>query len=131
MSARLKKRVLLVDDDEQVLEGTQAALEAHGYEVLIANDGTEGLIRAERDAPDLIILDVLMPRRSGFGVLEKLCCTPNRGPRIIVTTANDEPKYREFAKSKGADAFLRKPYDMEELLATMATLLGTSKSASS
>ena len=129
MSARLKKRVLLVDDDPQVIEGTQAALEAHGYEVLVANDGTEGLIRAERDAPDIIILDVLMPRRSGFGVLEKLCCTPHRGPRIIVTTANDEPRYREFAKSKGADAFLRKPYDMEALLATMDTLLSTSKSA--
>ena len=115
--------MLIVDDDAQVLEATQTALESHGYDVIVARDGNEGLIRAERDAPDLIILDVMMPKRSGFSVLQKLCYRDAAKPWIIVVTANDEQRHREFAESAGADLFLKKPYDLGELLEAVARLL--------
>jgi DNA-binding response OmpR family regulator len=118
------KRVLIVDDDDEVLEATRTALTAHGYDVIVAHDGDEGLMRSERDAPDLIVLDVLMPKRSGFGVLQKLCYQGEKGPRIVVVTANDEQRHRDFAQSKGADAFLGKPFEMHELLAVVDSLLG-------
>jgi len=117
------KRILLVDDDEDVLESTQLALEQHGYSVLIARDGSEALVRAERDLPDLIILDVVMPRRSGFSVLERLRAGHNRSPRIMVVTGNREPRHKEFAESHGADAFMHKPYDIDELIDRVETLL--------
>ena len=121
--AQTHKRILLVDDDEEVLESTQLALTEHGYEVLTAKDGSEALIRAERDFPDLIILDVVMPRRSGFSVLEHLRSGHNKAPRIMIITGNREPRHQEFAESHGADAFLYKPYDIDELLARVESLL--------
>ena len=110
------KRILLVDDDPDVLSSIELALKGKGYDVLLAHDGAEGLARAERDSPDLIILDVVMPRRSGFAVLDRLRQKRNRSPRIILLTANSEPRHREFAESHGADAFLNKPFDVPELL---------------
>ena len=65
-------RVLLVDDDESILEVIEAAFRRSGHEVLVARDGSEALVRAERDAPDLVVLDLVMPRRSGFAVLDRL-----------------------------------------------------------
>ena len=118
-----KKRVLIVDDDEEILEFTELAFREHGYEVLVARDGAEALTRAERDAPDLIVLDIIMPRRSGFSVLERLCRGPNGLPRIIVVTADEDERRQEVAKSKGADAYIRKPFDVDRLLEKAAELL--------
>jgi DNA-binding response OmpR family regulator len=118
-----KKRILLVDDNAELLEAMQFALEEHGYEVLTANDGAEGLMRAERDAPDLIVLDVVMPRRSGFLVLERLRSRKTHCPHIIMVTANQEPRHQEFAEEKVADAFFQKPFDISELVAKIDALL--------
>lgn len=122
---RAKKRILLVDDDEAILETMRAALQGSGYEVLTARDGSEGLMRAERDDPDLIVLDVVMPRRSGFAVLNHLRNSRFRSPPIIMVTASDEPRHREFAAARGADAYMPKPFDMGELLVQVEVLLGT------
>ena len=111
-----KKRVLLVDDDEEILEVVQLALLGRGYEVLLARDGAEALVRAERDAPDLIVLDVVMPKRSGFVVLDSIRKLHDHTPRVIILTANDEPRHRDFAASRGVDAFLAKPFEIDELL---------------
>ena len=66
------KRVLLVDDDHEIIESLRYALSSKGYDVLVARDGNQGLAMAEREDPDLVILDMMMPKRSGFLVLEKL-----------------------------------------------------------
>ena len=66
------KRILLVDDDYEIIESMRHALQSKGYSVTIARDGNQGLALAEREAPDLLILDMMMPKRSGFLVLEKL-----------------------------------------------------------
>jgi DNA-binding response OmpR family regulator len=118
-----KKRVLIVDDDEQIVEAVQMALEQGGYEVLTARDGAEGLMRAERDEPDLILLDVVLPKRSGFTVLDHLRRSRFRSTPIIMLTANDEQRHRDFAATRGADAFITKPFDMCELLSEIDTLL--------
>lgn len=75
-------------DDEEILESTLSALQEHGYEVITASDGSEALMRAERDLPDLIILDIVMPKRSGFSVLNRLRCGQSRSPRIMIITGN-------------------------------------------
>ena len=71
-----QKRILLVDDDAEIIESLRLALESHGYTVLVARDGNQGLALTERENPDLVILDMMMPKRSGFLVLEKLRRTP-------------------------------------------------------
>ena len=117
------KRILLVDDDEDVLQSTQLALQDSGFEVIVAHDGTQALACAERDAPDLILLDVVMPMRSGLSVLQRLRRAHSRTPRIVVMTANIEDRYAELAETGGADAFIRKPFDIDELLQTIHALL--------
>ncbi len=71
-SESAKKRILLVDDDQEIIESMRLALESRGYKILVARDGNQGLAMAEREDPDLLILDMMMPKRSGFLVLEKL-----------------------------------------------------------
>jgi len=117
------KRVLLVDDDHLILESLRVALSERGYEVLLAHDGNEGLVRAERDAPDLIVLDMMMPRRSGFMVLNRLRYRPNRSPRIIMVTANEDPRHQAFAESQGVDAYVHKPFDICEFLQLVESML--------
>ena len=120
------KRVLVVDDDQTFLEVTRTALENRGYEVLTACDGHEGLIRAESERLDLIVLDVMLPRRSGFGVLDHIGSRGQTGPRIVVVSGNDGQRECDIAYSKGADVFLHKPFEMPELLRTVESLLHVS-----
>ncbi len=124
VSRRKPRRVLVVDDDSQIVEAVHAVLAARGYEVLIARDGNQGLMRAERDAPDLIVLDVTMPRRSGLSVLEKLGYRRFNGPKVILMTAHDAPRQRAFAEANGVDFFLTKPFAMPDLVSSVDALLG-------
>ncbi|HEX6963329.1 MAG TPA: response regulator, partial [Lacipirellula sp.] len=70
-ATKTEKRILLVDDDAEIIESLRLALEAQDYQVLVARDGNQGLALIERENPDLIILDMMMPKRSGFLVLER------------------------------------------------------------
>jgi len=117
------KRILIVDDDVAIIEVVECALQERGYEVLIARDGNEALKRAERDAPDLIILDLVMPKRSGLTVLERLKRDRPGAPPIIMLTGRDEERHREFAKSLGVSAYLNKPFDIDVLMDTVESLI--------
>jgi two-component system alkaline phosphatase synthesis response regulator PhoP len=123
MDDRKNQRVLVVDDDVPFLEATRAMLEEHGYDVVTAHDGSEGLKRAECESPDLIVLDVMMPRRSGLCVLEHIGHRGRPGPRIVVVSANEGDRHEKLAREKGADLYLRKPFEMRELLAAVDSLL--------
>src|SRR5690349_7268034 len=81
------KRILLCDDDYEIVESMRMLLESKGYAVLVARDGNQGLVMAERENPDLLILDMMMPKRSGFLVLEKLRRSRSEPMRIIMITA--------------------------------------------
>jgi DNA-binding response OmpR family regulator len=118
-----KRRVLLVDDDVEIVEAMRYALEAKGYEILVARDGNQGLAMAEREDPDLVILDMMMPKRSGFLVLEKLRRTRPVPMRVIMITANEGSRHKAYAEMLGVDDYIRKPFAMDRLLDSVGRLL--------
>ena len=115
-------RVLVVDDDAEIIDTVQFALKQKGYEVLIARDGNQGLAMAEKDAPDLVILDMMMPKRSGFLVLEKLKTLGN-AVKVIMITANEGSRHKAYAEMLGVHEYLRKPFAMDKLLECVERLL--------
>jgi DNA-binding response OmpR family regulator len=119
-----KQRVLLVDDDHEIVESVRYALEAGGYEVLVARDGNQGLAMAEREDPDLVVLDMMMPKRSGFLVLEKLRRTRPVPLRVIMITANEGSRHKAYAEMLGVDDYIRKPFAMDRLMESVNRLLG-------
>ncbi len=118
-----KKRILLVDDDQEIVETLRIALEARGYEILVARDGNQGLVMVEREDPDLVILDMMMPKRSGFLVLEKLRRTRPVPIRVIMITANEGSRHKAYAEMLGVDDYIRKPFAMDRLIESVQRLL--------
>lgn len=118
-----KKRILVVDDDHEIIDALRYALEAKGFEVMIARDGNQGLAMAEREVPDLVILDMMMPKRSGFLVLEKLRRTHAVPIRVIMITANEGSRHKAYAEMLGVDDYIRKPFAMDRLVDSVARLL--------
>jgi DNA-binding response OmpR family regulator len=117
------KRILLVDDDYEIIESMRMLLEGKGYTVLVARDGNQGLAMAERENPDLLILDMMMPKRSGFLVLEKLRRSRPEPMRIIMITANEGSRHKAYAEMLGVDDYIRKPFAMDRLLESVEKLL--------
>jgi DNA-binding response OmpR family regulator len=123
-SSKKEKRILLVDDDAEIIESLRLALEANGYEVLVARDGNQGLALVEREDPDLVVLDMMMPKRSGFLVLERLKRKRDGQQRIIMITANEGSRHKAYAEMLGVDDYLRKPFPMDRLIASVNRLIG-------
>jgi len=117
------QRILLVDDDGEIIESMRYALESKGYEVLVARDGNQGLVMAEREDPDLVILDMMMPKRSGFLVLEKLRRSRPVPIRVIMITANEGSRHKAYAEMLGVDDYIRKPFAMDRLIGSVRRLL--------
>lgn len=118
-----KKRILLVDDDGEIIEAMRYALESKGFRISVARDGNQGLALAEREDPDLVILDMMMPKRSGFLVLERLRRTRPVPVRVIMITANEGSRHKAYAEMLGVDDYLRKPFPMDRLIASVQRLL--------
>ena len=123
------KTILIVDDDPEIIESVKIALQSEGYTVFYARDGNQGLALAERENPDLIILDMMMPKRSGFLVLEKLRRTRRVPIRIIMVTANEGNRHKSYAETLGVDDYIRKPFAMDRLLDSVNRLLGQNPEA--
>lgn len=117
------QRVLLVDDDVEIVESMRFALENAGFQVLVARDGNEGIAMIEHQSPDVLILDMMMPKRSGFLVLEQLRRSPTNPLRIIMITANEGSRHKAYAEMLGVDEYIRKPFPMEKLVETVRSLL--------
>ena len=113
MSAR---RILVVDDEDNLRTMLVAALKYEGYEVAQAEDGAAGLRAARETKPDLIVLDVMMPNLDGFGVVKRLREAGDRTP-VIFLTARDAPEDRVTGLNLGGDDYLPKPFSLEELVA--------------
>jgi DNA-binding response OmpR family regulator len=120
---RAGKRILLVDDDAEILESMRTVLESRGYEILTARDGNQGLVMAEGEEPDLVVLDMMMPKRSGFLVLEKLRRSRPDPMRVIMITANEGSRHKAYAEMLGVDDYIRKPFAMDRLLDSVDRLL--------
>ena len=111
-----------MDDESAVSESIGLSLGFEGYEVQIASDGVEALEVIERSAPDVVVLDVQMPRLDGLGVCRRLRAGGNRVP-ILMLTAREGTSDRVLGLDAGADDFLVKPFALEELLARLRALL--------
>lgn len=118
-----KRRILMVDDDQDLRAAVYDVLSAAGYSVTLAEDGNEALSAISRDSPHLVIIDLLMPRRSGISALERLLTQAGSRPRVIVLTGNDDPRHLETVGRLGPDGLLHKPVDIGQLLARIRTLL--------
>ena len=120
------KKILLVDDDQDMLTALQAVLADTGADISTAADGNAAILVAAECDPDLIVLDAMLPKRSGFLVLEKLK-GPNkkRGERpfVIMITGNEGKRHQVWAESLGVDGYLTKPFRMERLVTAMDGLL--------
>jgi DNA-binding response OmpR family regulator len=117
------RRILLVDDDPEIVESMRAVLESRGYQILVARDGNQGLVLAEGEEPDLVVLDMMMPKRSGFLVLEKLRRSRPNPMRVIMITANEGSRHKAYAEMLGVDDYIRKPFAMDRLLESVDRLL--------
>lgn len=121
-------KILVVDDEIQLITMVQMRLEAKGYEVITANDGEEGLAKAKSERPDIILLDVMMPKMDGY----KVCGLLKNDTRyskipVILFTARAQQGDRDVGGEVGADAYVTKPFEPPVLLAKIEELLNKAK----
>jgi DNA-binding response OmpR family regulator len=109
------KTILIVDDDIELSDGLRIMLERQGYRVLQARNGQEGKNLIYQHHPDLVILDMMMPRMGGYPVLEHFRDKPE-APPIIMITANEGSRHKAYAEYLGVVEYIRKPFAMEKLM---------------
>jgi DNA-binding response OmpR family regulator len=124
MAAAPNKTILIVDDDAEIVESIRVLLESRGFRVLLARDGNAGLTMAERESPDLIVLDMMMPKKSGFLVLEKLRTRPGGMIPTIMITSNEGSRHRAYAEFLGVKDYIRKPFALDKLVRSIEKCLG-------
>ena len=119
-----KPRILLVDDEPSIVKMVGKRLEVEGFDVLIAMDGQDGLAKARTQSPDLIVLDLMLPKLNGYEV----CTMLKQDSRyqkipVVMFTAKAQEKDEKLGLECGADAYVRKPFRAQELLGKIRSLL--------
>jgi CheY-like chemotaxis protein len=118
------KSVLIVDDDPEILKAIKLAFEDVGANIETAGDGNTAIDLAINNKPDLVVLDAMLPKRSGFLVLEKLKSAKQENKfRIIMITGNQGTRHKTWAESLGVDDYINKPFSMDTLLEKADKLL--------
>ena len=119
------KSILIVDDDQDILTAIEETFKNTGASVSTAADGNTAVEIALEQNPDLLILDAMLPQRSGFLVLEKLKSKKPRGskPYVIMITGNTGKRHQVWAESLGAEDYINKPFPMERLVESVEKLL--------
>lgn len=121
-----RKRILAVDDEPNILLSLEFILEEEGYDVHVARDGDEALEMAERIKPDLILLDVAMPRKDGYEVCRILRDSADLAKvKVVMLTAKGQPLEKKKGVEVGANLYVTKPFSAEELLQKIRTVLGS------
>jgi DNA-binding response OmpR family regulator len=124
------QRILVVDDEPFILRSLTYVLRREGFEVVEARDGVEALDVARREHPDLVFLDVMMPRKSGFDVLAELKATPELAHcRVILLTAKGQDSDREQGFKLGCDDYLSKPFSPMRIVELARSILGNAQRA--
>jgi len=122
----MTKKVLIVDDEKNIAISVQFLMKREGFEVLVAHDGEEGLAQIRSERPDLVLLDVMMPKLDGFEVCKAVRADSELdGIRIVMLTAKGREAEIEKGISLGADAYMPKPFSTSELVDKVNELLGT------
>lgn len=123
--AMTKKKILVVDDEAELVAMVKMRLEANQYEVITASDGQEALDTARRERPDLILLDLMLPKIDGYKVCGLLKAdTRFRSIPIILFTARAQDSDKKMAEETGANAYITKPFEPQALLKKIAELVG-------
>ena len=117
-----QKLILIVDDDRELVDAMRTMLERQGHKVIQAHDGNQGQQAIYTQRPDLVILDMMMPRKGGYPVLEHFKDKPD-APPIIMVTANEGSRHKVYAEYLGVIDYIRKPFAMERLLETVSKAL--------
>jgi len=126
MSENLKdKFILIVDDDPDVVAAISSVLSDAGARVKSAGDGNSAVEITEKEGPDVVILDMMLPKRSGFLVLERIKKNKPKGtkPRVIMITGNLGSRHKTYAETLGVDDYLNKPFRMDRLLGSLDKIL--------
>lgn len=116
------KRILVIEDDRELLDGLKDNLEVEGYDVMTATDGEDGVLQVSRDEPDAVILDLALPRLGGFDVCRALR-RDGFGMPILILTARSQESDKILGLDLGADDYVTKPFSIHELLARLAGML--------
>ncbi len=125
LSGRL---VLLVDDDADILSSMNLAMKAEGAQTATAADGSSALLTYQAMDPDAIVLDVMLPKASGFVVLEKLM-QDDDPPPVVMVTANQGKRHMAYAESLGVHAYLYKPVSLQRLVDTVVRVIEQAEAA--
>ncbi len=117
------KRVLIIEDEPNIVESLRFLLEREGLDVAVQSDGALAIDSITATRPDLAILDVMLPNRSGFDILSELHQMPGTRPKVMLLTAKGQARDRETAEDIGVDSFMTKPFSNKEIIATVLRLL--------
>ncbi len=120
----MARKILIVDDEPNIVAALEFLLQRHGYEVLLAQDGEAALKQVEQHLPDLVLLDVMMPLKSGYEVCQRMRARADwRQIKIIILSAKGREAEVSKGLSLGADLYVTKPWSNKELLAQIEQLL--------
>ncbi|MEN8262172.1 MAG: response regulator [Nitrospirota bacterium] len=123
----MSKKILLVDDEPSILLSLEFLMEQEGYDVHTATDGDEALQSVRETLPDLILLDIMMPKRDGFEVCQTIRANPEwKETKIILLTAKGREVDREKGLALGADDYITKPFATQELIKKVNMILESS-----
>jgi DNA-binding response OmpR family regulator len=124
----MPQSVLVVDDEANILVSLEFLMKKAGYEVRLARDGEEALAEIGKAQPDLVLLDVMMPKRNGFDVCEAIRANPEwRAVRVILLTAKGRDIEREKGLALGADDYITKPFSTREVVERVTAWIGPAK----
>lgn len=122
----MPKKILVIDDEPELVKAMKIRLESEGYDVIAAYDGEEGLKKTEEETPDLIVLDIMMPKMDGYTTLQELKKKHSNSnkplPPVIVLTAKD--KMKDLFALEGVEDYVVKPFENQDLLNRIGRLLG-------
>ncbi len=121
----MSKKVLIADDEPNIVTSLEYLMQKSGYEVKIARNGDEALALVESFLPDVVLLDVMMPRKSGYEVCQQIRERPDwRHIKVVMLSAKGREAEVNKGLSLGADTYVTKPFSNQELIATIDQLLG-------
>jgi len=120
-----KKKILIVDDEPDIVETLKFLIESEGFDTIIAIDGEEAFRKAKEELPDLIILDVMLPKINGYKVCRLLKFdTKYKHIPILMVTARSQEEDKVIGEETGADEYITKPFDIEEILSKVHSYIG-------
>lgn len=121
----MSNRILIADDEQNIVISLEFLMKREGFQVSVANDGEEALARIRSDKPELVLLDVMMPKKTGFEVCQEVKSDPAlQAVKILMLTAKGRDTEVAKGLAMGADAYMTKPFSTRELVAKVKGLLG-------